>query len=402
MVISLTLQETWLDIKTVAQLENRSERSVSRDVLKGKYGNGSRCVNGKGRGGNHYEIALESLPESLQARYRGEEKKQEDVLTFTGKQREEANDKAWIVAQYNQSGLSSDEFIDKFNSDNPPEDAITKSKLFRWQQKYKRDEVYGLIDRRGGHNKGETSIPPKAWECFYAIYMTQQKRSIQLCYDITKLDYPDIPSVSAFVRKVKTIPKYAIIYYREGPKAFKDSLPSMERTKLDIESNDIWFSDHHRIDVFVKSSDGKYAIRLWQTVFFDARSNKVISYIAREASPNATVVKQCFRLGVEKYGIPNEVYFDNGKPTIYHWMLYKHFETLTTWRTLELFYLEMIKFTVKCSQGAGVIDTVNYRQEYLSEKKCTTTIQLRKLKLYFPALIWTALLICISWLVLIA
>ena len=47
--------------------------------------------------------------------------------------------------------------------------------------------------------------------------------------------------------------------------------------------------------------------------FFDARSNKVISFIVREADPNATVVKQCFRQGVELHGVPGEVYFDNGK-----------------------------------------------------------------------------------------
>ncbi len=55
------------------------------------------------------------------------------------------------------------------------------------------------------------------------------------------------------------------------------------------------------------------AVRLWLTVFFDARSNKVVSALIRDADPNTTAIKQCFRQGVERYGVPNEVDFDNGK-----------------------------------------------------------------------------------------
>ncbi len=87
----------------------------------------------------------------------------------------------------------------------------------------------------------------------------------------------------------------------------------MERSRSDIASNDIWFSDHHLIDVFVKSADGTRVVRPWLTVFFDARSDRVVSFLVRNADPNATAVKKCFRLGVEQNGVPNEVYFDNGK-----------------------------------------------------------------------------------------
>ena len=54
----------------------------------------SRYVKGKGRGGKQLRIALESLPEKAQALYRGEELPHEDILQYTGKQREEADAKA--------------------------------------------------------------------------------------------------------------------------------------------------------------------------------------------------------------------------------------------------------------------------------------------------------------------
>lgn len=302
---------TWLTVQEAASFCGVTDSAIKKAVQQDKYKH--HYVNGKGRGGKQLRIALESLPEGAQARYRGEIPPPVDILQFTGKQRDEANAKAWVVEQYQREGLSPDDFVSWFNSNNPTEDAITKSKLFRWQKKYQGKDVAALIDQRGGHNRGKDTIPPEAWELFYSLYMTQQKRGVRLCYDATKKEYPLIPSYKAFERKVKTIPHYAILYYREGPKAFNDALPYMERSKLDIASNDIWFSDHHLVDVFVKSADGSKAIRPWLTVFFDARSNCVVSFLVRDADPNATAVKKCFRLGVEQYGVPNEVYFDNGK-----------------------------------------------------------------------------------------
>lgn len=145
----------------------------------------------------------------------------------------------------------------------------------------------------------------------YAVH-DPQKRGIKWCYDKVKLAFPDVPSVSAFKRKVRTIPEYAILKYRTGTKAFNDALPHMIRDKSDVMSNDIWCSDHHRADVFVKNSTG-HVIRPWITVFTDIRSTKIMSFIVREADPNTTVVKKCLRLGIEKYGVPNEIYTDNGK-----------------------------------------------------------------------------------------
>ncbi|MFV0342750.1 MAG: Mu transposase C-terminal domain-containing protein [Anaerocolumna sp.] len=103
-----------------------------------------------------------------------------------------------------------------------------------------------------------------------------------------------------------------MIYYREGEKAFNDALVSTERSREDIDSNDIWFSDHHLVDVAVINNRGR-VFRPWLTVFFDARASKVISFIVRDKSADATVIKQCLRIGMEQHGVPKELYFDNGK-----------------------------------------------------------------------------------------
>lgn len=300
----------WLSIKEVSFLLDVSERAVQKSKNKYEY----RYVNGKGRGGQRIEIALESLPQKAQDKYNNvhfEEKECCSMESFTGKQREEADFKAHIVKRYQNADISPNEFIHQFNLENPV-NKITKPQLFRWQRKLKEGGIPDLIDQRGGHNRGSNTIQDDAWDYFYSLYMTLQKRSIQRCWEYTQREYPDIPSVSVFERRVKKIPRLVRIYYREGETAYRDALPSMERSRLDIHSNDIWFSDHHLMDVAVKNKRGT-VVRPWLTVFFDARSNKVISFILRDKSADATVIKQCLRIGMEEYGIPNELYFDNGK-----------------------------------------------------------------------------------------
>ena len=70
--------------------------------------------------------------------------------------------------------------------------------------------------------------------------MTQQKRTVKLCYDITKKHFPDtpFPSVSSFERRVKDIPKYALLYYREGKKT--------PRAPMDLRDGMTWSAEQKK------------------------------------------------------------------------------------------------------------------------------------------------------------
>lgn len=305
---------TWITVKKASLLLNKDIRTIQYLCKNEKLI--TRKISAKGRGGQKLEILLSSLPEDAIARYYHCEpvrNEVEDMEGFSRRQKSDANNKAWVLDQYQHrgKGVTIEEFLEQYNREHG--ESITKANIFQWQKKFRQGGTAALVDRRGEYKKGTTTIPDEAWEYFYALYMTQEKRGVQLCYDYTKEKFPDIPSVYAFYRKVKTIPEHVLLYYREGENALRDALPSMDRDRTDIASNDIWFSDHHRVDVFTKNEDGSRLCRLWLTVFFDARSNKVISYMCRNADPDASVIKQTMRKGMEKYGIPKEVYFDNGK-----------------------------------------------------------------------------------------
>ena len=310
----------WLSVRETSELLEITERAVQKAAKKQKYD--SQYVQDGNRGGieggQKLQIALESLPEEAQKKYwdRLDAARNAEYFEFmartTENQRNTADRRAWIVEDFTRSKLSYQKYVTAYNAEHEEKEWLSKATLLRWCKAYDPENPESLVSWCGRYER-EDRISPAAWAYFYDLYMTQQRRTVQLCYDLTKDNFPDVPSYHMFYRRVKQIPKPALIYYRKGKKAYEDEcLPSMERNK-DMPSNAIWFSDHHRCDVFVKTPDGKNVFRPWLTVFFDARSNKMISWIVRRADPNATVIKQCLRKGMEEFGVPDEVYFDNGK-----------------------------------------------------------------------------------------
>ena len=91
---------TWLTVKEAAPLCGVSESAIKKAVKQGKY---KYCyVDGVGRGGKQLRVALESLPDAAQARYRGEQEQQAaDVrLSLTGSQLEKLDFKQMVVLDY--------------------------------------------------------------------------------------------------------------------------------------------------------------------------------------------------------------------------------------------------------------------------------------------------------------
>lgn len=304
---------TWVSAQAAAALLNLTVDAVYKAIKQNKYVH--RHVTGVGRGGKRMEIMLESLPADAQACYYNEPPPgpEDNLGDFTFEQRREAEVKTLIVEEYQSSGLSPDDFAN-WHNEAEPDNPITKSQLFRWQRKYKaRDgDIVSLVDKRGGHNKDHSSIPPNVWQCFYNKYMTLQKRSIQRCWELAQIECGDIPHISSFKRKVEKIPYRAILKYREGQDAFKNSLPHMERDYTTINSNDVWFSDEHVVDVFNKNKVGK-PTRYYFTLWFDARGRKVLGYGFRDKPADTGFVKETFRMSMEEFGVPFEAYVDNGK-----------------------------------------------------------------------------------------
>lgn len=307
---------TWISTMEAAYVLNITERAVREqaysDVIEYRY------AAGKGRQGKVLQISLESLPPAAQMRYHSIQDKQtsenaEDYLSsYTGKQREAAQKKCEIVRLYQSSGKSAQKFVDEYNASDC-KTSISVNQLYEWQKKLNSGGLSALVDTRGTHSKGSSSIPEEAWDLFCSLYLTHQKRKVSQCYSLVKVQYPDIPSERTFDRRVKSeFTELVNIRYRGTQEQFVNTFPYHTRDLSGLESNERWSSDHHTCDVMVLNKQGK-AVALTLTVIVDVRSTKVLSYRFRDAPGDTSVIKMCLRDAMLKYGIPLEFYTDNGK-----------------------------------------------------------------------------------------
>lgn len=324
----------WLSTKEAADLLSYSDRAVRNKAKNGEYA--CRYIpSSTGRGGKKMEILLDSLPEQAQKAYQN--KYGEDQIVFnetytsTRSQKEKGKQRATAVAEYRKFLKQSERegkkkkteimnlFVQKWNSEH--DFHISTKSLYDWIRKSKSGQVDKLIDRRGGYNRGQTSIPEAYRKLFDSLYLQQTKPTIESCFKEVCLkasingDY--LPGIKAFRNYVKNMDQAKLIRAREGKKAFDDKcMPYIERDYSKLHPNEFWVSDHHLWDIFVRVPDGKGGWKLerpWGSYWMDMRTRKMISSIIRTDSPNSDIVLCSFGLGVEHFGIPNGVRLDNGK-----------------------------------------------------------------------------------------
>ena len=201
-----------------------------------------------------------------------------------------------------------------------PEHEFSIDTLYRRWKSIKQNDLDGLIDKRGRWKKGKSKIPDVAWETFKYFYLDQAQHPVSKCYEYMMMcmreDHPelvaDMPHHCTFRRRIeRDIPKSVEVLGREGQKAFRDRCaPYIRRTYESMASNEWWIADNHTFDVITQGDNGQRH-RLHLTAFFDARSGIFTGcYVTLNPSSQATLI--ALRKGILKYGIPENIYVDNG------------------------------------------------------------------------------------------
>jgi hypothetical protein len=176
----------------------------------------------------------------------------------------------------------------------------------------------GLVDGRGKHRAGQSTIDDEAWQVFLSFWLDQRRFSAVKCYEYTGMYLQSIgkptelPHISSFRRRIEAdVPESIKILGRDGDKAYRDRCaPYITRIYDDLESNDWWVADNHTFDVI--SRDGDIRHRLYLTAFFDVRSGIFTGlYVTDKPCSQATLL--ALRNGIIKYGIPRNILVDNGR-----------------------------------------------------------------------------------------
>lgn len=198
--------------------------------------------------------------------------------------------------------------------------------LYRKQKIYKAGNVANLVDGRGLKRKGKSCIDKNLWQAFLYYYLDQAKHPLKACYDYTRQwaeqEHPELlplPSYTTFYRHIDTdVPAPVATYARDGIKAYKDTYGFYIRREYEqMESNDYWIADNHTFDVQVGTAGTNKPKRMYLTAFMDARSGLFTGvYVTDNPSSQATLY--ALRKGIIQYGIPKNIYVDNGREFLTH------------------------------------------------------------------------------------
>ena len=331
--------ETRLSTQEVARLYGKHESTIRRWAKSGKIQAASFLNEFNSP---EYLFPLDVLDTSIQEKYFAQLKasipaSSADILPKRKASRpldhytaEEQREIAWWMktvddwqryrSKYPGSKAEADDKFIALCAKTDPEHEFSIDTLYRRWKSIKQNDLDGLIDKRGKWKKGKSDIQPEAWDAFLYFYLQEAQHPMMKCYEYMKLllreDHPDLvadlPSYTTFTRRVKSdIPEAVEVLGREGQKAFRDRCaPYIRRTYESMASNEWWIADNHTFDVITQGDNGQRH-RLHLTAFFDARSGIFTGcYVTLNPSSQATLI--ALRKGILKYGIPENIYVDNG------------------------------------------------------------------------------------------
>lgn len=332
--------ETRLSTQEVARLYGKHESTIRRWAKSGKIQAASFLNEFNSP---EYLFPLDVLDTSIQEKYFAQLKasipaSSADILPKRKASRpldhytaEEQREIAWWMktvddwqryrSKYPGSKAEADDRFIALCAKTDPEHEFSIDTLYRRWKSIKQNDLDGLIDKRGKWKKGKSDIQPEAWDAFLYFYLQEAQHPMMKCYEYMKLllreDHPDLvadlPSYTTFTRRVKSdIPEAVEVLGREGQKAFRDRCaPYIRRTYESMASNEWWIADNHTFDVITQGDNGQRH-RLHLTAFFDARSGIFTGcYVTLNPSSQATLI--ALRKGILKYGIPENIYVDNGR-----------------------------------------------------------------------------------------
>ncbi|MCM1525604.1 MAG: Mu transposase C-terminal domain-containing protein, partial [Ruminococcus sp.] len=337
----------YLTVKEVAELKGCTVRYVRSCIIEGKLSAVSEicCDNNR----LQYKIPLSALPDELKSRYYSNirtaenappEKKDKPLpkdkkqcensvkRSFEEYSEEERREilfwqniiEQWqaMRAEYRKKTEFDPMFCAKVKLEHPDIN-VSPDILYRKYAAYKKQDMDGLIDKRGGWNKGRFAVNEQIWKAFLWFYLDEKKPTVSDCYksvcDWTTEFHPELleimPSERSFRRHIESDVKlYVKTYKRSGQKALLDRCsPYTERMYDGICANDVWVADNHTLDVI--STDGQVKHRLYLTAFQDIKSGVIVGFnITENPSSQSTLI--ALRMGIMRFGIPKLVYLDNG------------------------------------------------------------------------------------------
>jgi putative transposase len=319
------VSEVWLSTEEVCRLTGEIKETVRRKCKCGKYVSTftMECRN------KIYSILLSSLPQKAQDKYFAP-KEEHNIEKITANLESYANAPDWAKKQADKYleliSLTKDmthseieAFLNEWNKQHP-EKSSSYTRLYLAKREYEKFGISALLSKKQLSGR-KRHIPEEYFKYYKDLYLNEGKPSAFSCWLITLgyakcqeiINETTFPSWRTFDRQLKkAVPEQGIYLARYGNSAwYKKYASYIPRDYTNLLAGSCWVSDHAQIDVAV-NFNGSVCFP-WVTVFRDIKTSKWLGWFLHADSPNSDHIFQAFYYGVQKFGLPNDIYLDNGK-----------------------------------------------------------------------------------------
>jgi putative transposase len=238
------------------------------------------------------------------------------------------------------------------------------SSLYEWEKATapfdRSDWLPALAPRHMGGGK-EAECSAEAWAFIRADFLRPEEPAFAACYRRLAATARGqgwvIPSPKTLERRLLALPMGVRMLGRVGTDKLKRMYPAQVRDRSVFHALEAVNADGHRFDVFVRWPDGEIG-RPVMLAFQDLYSGKVLSWRV-DRSEHKGLVRLAFGDVVERFGIPELCWLDNGRAFASKWL---------TGRTPNRF-----RFTVKDDEPAGIMTllgvSVHWTTPYAGQSK---------------------------------
>jgi len=318
--------DAWVLRDEAMELTGLSRRSLYRRVAEEQWRTRPSMVSSE-NGRAVPEIAVSSLPTSAQALYWSRhlvptlepEDEALNMAEIPEPLRVEARRRLAVVTQVRPllsepRGIRQ-AVLTQFCADRE----VTVSTLYRWLADYRRGGLAALLPK-WGKTRGQFLALSQAQQDFLRDdYCSLTQPSPTTVYNhlvkICEYTHESVPSQATVNRFLLTLPPAAVVLAREGPKAFRAKMePKCHRDLNASGPNEYWCGDHREMDCFVRldDRDGAKIFRPWLTAWLDLGTRTCVGHVVRLV-PNSDGIALALRAGILRFGVPQELYIDNGK-----------------------------------------------------------------------------------------
>ena len=197
------------------------------------------------------------------------------------------------------------------------DERVTMATFYRRDKAEKEGGLVALVPGWGKKNGHLKDFSAEQKQYFISVYGDQSQPKVVECHRLL-CDYSGekglpLPTISTIRRFVNSLPVNFKDLFRRGPTYYQNKHEYHAlRDYSGLKSNDVWCSDHHQLNIYVKDRDG-YKGFPWFTVWQDMASRKINGYYLQVRTANSRTIAGAFRHAVLRNGIPEKTYIDNGK-----------------------------------------------------------------------------------------